>query len=142
MQKFTLKVTVLLENSFRVGIFERDDAQGFAVARAVFGAEPTDPELYEFVSKHYYELKFTEPQKNIQLIIKRKNPKRVQREVRREIQKLTSNIPMTRAQEALKTELEKNKKNKKAVSKQQKLAEQQRKFTLKQLKKKQKHRGH
>lgn len=142
MTKAAIKVTVLLEKSLWVGVFERSDAEGFAVARAIFGAEPTDPELYDFVSQHYYELKFTQPQQDIKLIIKRKNPKRLQREVKREMQKLVAGVPMTRAQEVLKLELEKNKKVKKSVSSAQKQAEQQHKFTLKQQKKKQKQRGH
>lgn len=61
-KKYTIKVTVLIENSFWVGIFERNDSEGYAVARKIFGGEPTDPELYEFVLVHFDELKFTEPQ--------------------------------------------------------------------------------
>lgn len=141
--KGTIIVTVFYETPFWVGVFERNDEGCYAVARKIFGNEPTDAELYEFVLRHYRELKFSAPRKEIKLIIKRKNPKRQQREVRKEMQKVAvGKYPMTLAQEALKLELEKNKKIRKDNSKQKKEVEQQEKFNLKQLKKKQKKRGH
>lgn len=144
MNKNTIQViaTVSYQRPFWVGIFERKEDKHYAVARKVFGDEPTDPELYEFVLHNYHELKFSEPQKDIKLIIKRKNPKRVQREVRKEMEKMVSDRPMTRAQEVLKLELEKNKKIKKLVSKAEQEAKQKAKFEQKQQKKKQKLRGH
>ena len=130
-----------MENAFWVGIFEREDASGYATTRHVFGKEPTDPELYQFVSENFYELNFTEPQKDIKLIIKRKNFKRMTREVRKEMSTV-GGLKITRSQEVLKDELEKNKKLKKALSSEQKLLEKEKQFQLKQAKKKQKQRGH
>ena len=142
-QKQTIKVTVLLENSFWVGIFERTDESNYAVARNIFGGEPTDAELYEFITHHCGELKFTAPQK-FTLVIKRINPKRLQREVKKEMEKLKAQggPKESMAQEALRLELEKNKKIKKARSRQEKEADSERKFALNQAKRKQKHRGH
>lgn len=142
MKQATIKVTILLENSFWVGIFERNDDEGYACARNIFGDEPTDAELYQFVLTHYQQLKFTEP-REFKLLIRRKNPKRVQREVRREVEKSKKGIKTTTyAQEVLRLELEKNKKIKRTVSKLEKAATLEKKFQLKQTKKKQKHRGH
>ncbi len=45
MKQYTIKVTILLENSFWIGLFERNDSEGYAVARKIFGGEPTDNEL-------------------------------------------------------------------------------------------------
>lgn len=105
-KQYTIKVTVLLENPFWVGIFERNDSEGYAVARKIFGGEPTDAELYEFVLVHFDELKFTEPQE-FKLVIKRKNPKRVSREVRREMEQAKKGTSsLTHAQEVLRLELE------------------------------------
>lgn len=141
-KQFTIKVTVLLENSFWVGLFERNDNEGYAVARKIFGGEPTDAELYEFVLTHFDELKFTEPQE-FKLVIKRKNPKRVQREVRYEMEKAKKGLPsVTLAQEVLRLELEKNKKLKKVTSRTEKEARQEERFRQKQEKKKKKQRGH
>lgn len=141
-KQYTIKVTVLLENSFWAGLFERNDNEGYAVARKIFGGEPTDAELYEFVLTHFDELKFTEPQE-FKLVIKRKNPKRVQREVRHEMEKAKKGLPSTtHAQEVLRLELEKNKKLKKVTSRTEKEARQEEKFRQKQEKRKKKLRGH
>lgn len=139
---YTIKVTVLLEKSFWVGIFERNDQDGFAVARNIFGEEPTDVELYHFILNNFDVLRFTEPQ-NFTLIIKRKNPKRRQREVRREMENAKKGLPnISHAQEVLKLALEKNKEVKKIISKAEKEACFEERFQLKQAKRKKKHRGH
>lgn len=142
MKKYAIKVTVLLENSLWVGLFERNDNESYAVARKVFGDEPTNAELYDFVLTHFDELKFTEP-RDFKLTIKRKNPKRMQREVRYEMKKIEKGLPNTTyAQEILRLDLEKNKKIKKTVSTAEKIADQEKKFQQKQEKRKKKHRGH
>lgn len=142
MQRFTIQVTLLYEGPFWAAIFERNDDTGYSVARKIFGSEPTDPELYEFILKHYQELKFTEPH-DFKLVIRRKNPKRVQREVRQEMEKARSGQASTsRAQEVLRLELEKNKKVKKTISKAEKELKLQEKFLQKQEKKKKKKKGH
>ena len=75
--------------------------------------------------------------------LKRKNPKRIQREVRREMKKAKLGLPSTtHAQEALKLDLEKNKKLKKTISKAEKEVRLEKKFQQKQEKRKKKHRGH
>ena len=138
----TIQATILLDGPFWAGIFERTDKTGYAVARRVFGAEPSDVEVYEFVLQNYQELKFGAPQE-FQLEIKRMNPKRLQREVRREMKKVKeSTRPSTHAQNYMREELEKNKKEKKHLSKDQKEARKEKQFSLKQEKRKEKHRGH
>ena len=142
MLKNTITVTVQLEGSFWTALFERNDAGNYTVARKIFGKEPTDPELYEFLLKNYHELKYTEPQK-FKLIIKRKNPKRVRREVRKAMEKGSKTLPSeSHAQEVLRLELEKNKKTRQVASKTEKEAERDRKFLLRQVKKKKKQQGH
>jgi hypothetical protein len=142
MKQTAIKATTLFEKSLWIVLFERTDKKGYAVARTVFGDEPTDPELYAYISAHFYQLKFNEPQ-NFKLVIKRKNPKRMQREVRKEMEKAKSNLDKTtRAQEVLKIELEKNKKVKKSLSKSEKEAQLDKRFLLRQVKKKKKKRGH
>lgn len=138
----TIKATILLEGSFWVGIFERTDKKGYALARHIFGGEPSNPEVYEFVLKNYLQLKFGAPQE-FKLEIKRMNPKRLQRIVRREMEKVReTSKPSTHAQDYMREELEKHKKEKKSLSKKEKEARQEKQFLLKQEKKKKKHRGH
>ena len=103
--------------------------------RHIFGAEPTDPELYEFITQHYYKLKFSEPVTNIKLIIKRKNPKHVLRDVKKLMAKADDHKESL-AQEAIRIELEKNKKLKKQQSSADKEAAKERQFFLKQANKK------
>lgn len=137
-----IKATIFFDKRFWVGTFERTDKEGYAVARHVFGAEPSDPEVYEFVLNHYQELNFGVP-KEFTLEIKRMNPKRVQREVRREMEKLkeTGN-PSTFSQDYMREELEKKKLEKEHRSSAEKEARKQEQFALRQEKKKAKHRGH
>lgn len=138
----TILATIFFEKRLWVATFERTDKEGYAVARHIFGKEPTDPEVYEFVLNHYEELRFG-PLKEFHLEIKRMNPKRVQREVRREMEKIKETTrPSTFAQDYMREELEKKKQEKKSRTSAQKLARKEEQFTLKQQKKKEKHRGH
>lgn len=117
-------------------MFERIDKEGYSVARHIFGTEPSDPEIYEFVLSNFNHLKFGDA-KEINVQIHRKNPKRVQREVRREMEKLKeSTRPSTLAQDYLKEELDKKKKEKKVISSVEKQARRDAQFFLRQEKKK------
>lgn len=137
-----IKATILYEKRFWVGLFERTDKEGYAIARHIFGGEPTDPEIYDFVLTHYKDLKFGSA-KEIKVEIQRMNPKRVQREVRREMEKFKeSSRPSTLAQDYMREELEKNKLAKKKLTSAQKQARKDEQFALHQEKKKEKHRGH
>lgn len=136
-----IKATIFFEKRFWVGTFERTDKEGYAVARHIFGAEPTDPEIYEFVLTHYQELKFGESKK-FTLEIRRMNPKRVQREVRREMEKVKETTkPSTFAQDYMREELEKKKLQKKQQSSAEKQARKEAQFAIRQRKKKAKQKG-
>jgi hypothetical protein len=138
----TIIATIFFEKRFWVGSFERTDKEGYAVARHIFGGEPSDHEIHEFVLNHYHELKFGEL-KDVGIQIRRMNPKRVQREVRREVEKMKETAkPSTLAQDYMREEIEKKKKEKKSISSAEKLARQEKQFSLKQEKRKEKHRGH
>jgi hypothetical protein len=135
-------VTIYPERSLWMALFERTDIEGKAVARHVFGKEPSDAELYEFILEHFRNLQFSLP-RDFKLIVKRKNPQRVQREVRREMEKAkTSSKKESFAQEAMRLELEERKKVRKATTKAEKEAQKDKKFAERQEKKKEKHRGH
>lgn len=136
-----IKATILFEKKFWVGVFERTDKEGYAVAKHIFGAEPSDPEIYEFVLSCYQELKFGEA-KEINIQIHRMNPKRVQREVRREMERMKEMaMPSSFAQDAMREEIEKNKKERRSLSSSQKQERKEEQFALKQVKRKEKHRG-
>lgn len=137
-----IKATIFFERRYWVGTFERTDKAGYAIAKHIFGGEPADPEIYEFILTHYQELKFGDAKK-FTLEIKRMNPKRVQREVRREMEKIReTKKPSTFAQDYMREELEKKKLQKKDQSSTEKQARKEEQFSLRQQKKKEKQRGH
>lgn len=138
MSKVTGKLQVYFEDPFWVGIFERQYDDKMYVCRVVFGAEPRDYEVQEFVLKHYFQLRFSPPVEVTKQRKERINPKRMQREAKKQV--LNSGIG-TKSQQALKLLQEENKVQRKIRSKAQKEEEQERKYELKQQKKKEKHRG-
>ena len=100
-------------------------------------AEPRDYEVYGFVLKHYDRLRFS-PAVAADVKEASRNPKRVQREVRKQMQ---NHGIGTKSQQALKLQQEQSKTERRTVSREIRDAEKERKFELKQQKKKEKHRG-
>lgn len=90
------------------------------------------------VLKHYYDLQFSPA---VETIVKKdkKNPKRVLRDVKKQLQ---NNGIGTKSQQALKLQHELKKEEYKSNSKHKKQMDAEQKFKLKQQKKKAKHRGH
>lgn len=50
------KLTVCFEEPFWVGIVETENNGAYSVARHVFGAEPTTPEVFSFICDHWNDL--------------------------------------------------------------------------------------
>lgn len=132
------KLTVYFESPFWVGVFERIENGKLSVCKVTFGSEPKDYEVWEYVLKNYYQLKFSPA---VDVVVKKEatNPKRVQREARK--QTVAIGIG-TKSQQALQMQREENKLERKSVSREQREAEKQRQFELKQLRKREKHKGH
>ena len=132
------KLTVFFDDPFWVGVFERIDGGKLSVCKVTFGAEPKDYEVWEYVLKHYYELKYS-PAVEAETRQRADNPKRRQREAGKQMK--LSGVG-TKSQQALQMLLEQNKQERKVRSREQRLAEAERQFTLKQQKKREKHKGH
>lgn len=132
------KLTVFFEGPFWVGIFERISGGKLSVCKVTFGAEPKDYEVWDFILKHYHELKFS-PAIETEVKQTADNPKRRQRKARKQLQSLGVG---TKSQQALQMQREEMKTHKKQISKEQREAEKQRQFDLKQQKRKAKQRGH
>lgn len=131
------KLTVFFEDPFWVGVFERIRNGKLSVCKVTFGAEPKDCEVWEFVLKHCYELKFS-PAVDAGVRYMADNPKRRQRNAGKEMDPTGVG---TKSQQALQMQMEQNKQERKEQSREQKLAAEERQFALKQQKKKDKHRG-
>ena len=138
MGKVIVCLTVYFEEPFWVGVFERIEDNRLSVSKVTFGAEPKDHEVYEFVLRHYYDLRFS-PAVATAAVETKPNPKRMQREVHRQV--LDFGIG-TKSQQALKLQQEQNKQERKSRSREEKLAEAERLFELRQQNKREKHRGH
>ena len=121
-----------------MGVFERIENRKLSAAKVTFGAEPKDYEVLEFINRNYYHLLFSPA---VETVVRdtRKNPKRAQRDAKK--QTLETGIG-TKSQQALKLQQEQNKQERKVRSREQRDAESQRLFELKQMKKREKHKGH
>ena len=56
--KNTVKLTILFNNPFWIGVFEKYEGEEYEACKVTFGAEPKEAEVYDFVLKNYYRLKF------------------------------------------------------------------------------------
>ena len=138
MDKVSGKLTVYFEVPFWVGVFERVRDGKLSVAKVTFGTEPKDYEVQEYIQKCYFSLKFSPAVDTVVKDIKR-NPKRMQREAKRQMQETGIG---TKSQQALKLQQEQNKQEHKVRRREKKEAEELRMFELKQQKKREKHKGH
>ncbi|ACA46217.1 DUF2992 family protein [Clostridium botulinum] len=134
-----IKLTVLFDEPFWIGIFEKQDQDKIQICRVVFGQEPKDYEVYDFILKNYYNLKFSNsiaidknPKKEI-------NPKRMQRKIKKTVQE---NGIGTKAQQALKLDYENKKTERKIRSKEDREKLKKLKFEKRQQKKAKKKKGH
>lgn len=138
MNRSSVTLTVLFDAPFWVGVFECVEDNKLTVAKVTFGAEPKDYEVYDFILKNFYRLKFSPS-----LVIKNNrtfdNPKRKQRAVRKQMQKTGTS---TKSQKALQLQLAARKIELKNSNKVQQAALKQHQFELKKQKHKEKHRGH
>lgn len=135
-------LTILFENPFWIGLYERIDGDKYEVCKITFGAEPKDYEIYDFLLKNWHKLKFSPPVKTDKVEEHKINPKRMQRKINRKINSQLENKGIgTKAQQALKLQHEQTKIERKTKSREQKEAEKERQFVLRQEKKKAKHRG-
>lgn len=138
MDKVTGKLTVYFEGPFWVGVFEVIENGKLSAAKVTFGVEPKDYEVYDYILRHYYDLRFSTTVETVEKETK-KNPKRMQRDIKKQLQDTGIG---TKSQQVLKLQQEQYKTERKHRSREQKEAEAERMFELKQLKKKDKHRGH
>ncbi|MDO4354982.1 MAG: YjdF family protein [Clostridia bacterium] len=130
--------TVFFDDPFWVGVYERREAGRLSVCRVVFGAEPSEREVYEYLLANWARLRFSPPVRQEQRREAVGNPKRMQRQIARAMERPAVG---TKAQQALQLQREQSKAERKQRSRAQTEREKQRQFELKQQKRKEKHRG-
>lgn len=134
------KLTICFESPFWIGLVETEDEEGYQAAKHTFGAEPSMPEIEEFIRDHWRELRFTEHLQVEKTGGKKINHKRMQRIIAKEIE--THARKGTKAQQALAEQREAGKLEKQQKTKAMREAEQKERFAQRTEKRKQKHRGH
>ena len=137
MDENIVRLTVFFESPFWVGVFERIEEGKLSVCKVTFGAEPKEYEVCDFVLKTYGRLRFS-PSVDAVMRNEAVNPKRLQREARRQ----TASIGIgTKSQQALQMQREESKRERKTRSREMRQAEAERRFSQRQQKRKEKHRG-
>lgn len=131
-------LTVLFEEPFWIGIYERRDEGRYEVCKVTFGGEPKDAEVYEFILRSWGRLHFSRSVRDDGPRRSHSNPKRMQREIS---SRLRPHGVGTKAQQTLKQQ-EQAKAERRTDSRRQCEAEKERRFALRQQKRKEKHRGH
>ena len=130
--------TVLFQPPFWVGIAERWGAEGYSAARVVFGPEPTDAQIYQWLEREWHRLNFSPAVEGERLAVHRKNPKRAMREAREATR--TRGIS-TKAQEVLSRQREQEGLARRREVKCRGEQARQEKYRLRQQKKRDKNRG-
>ncbi|MCG0050771.1 YjdF family protein [Priestia aryabhattai] len=136
-----MSLTIYHDGQFWVGIIEVVEDGKLRAFRYVFGAEPKDTEILDFI--YYKLLNIINQSVHSGLDVKGKsdkkiNPKRLQRQVAKQINKVGVS---TKAQEAMKQEYEEKKKSKKKRAKQYREELKEQKYLMKKQKAKAKHKG-
>ncbi|MCL6425863.1 YjdF family protein [Bacillus subtilis] len=136
-----MKLTVYYDGQFWVGVVETVNNGKLRAFRHLFGTEPRDSEVLEFVHNQLLNMLAKAEQEGVRLQGRRQkkiNPKRLQRQVSKELK----NAGVTsKAQEAIKLELEARKQKKKQITKEQREYVKEQRYMLKKQKAKKKHRG-
>ena len=140
MDTVSSKLTVMFEEPFWIGLYEREYGRRYEVCKITFGPEPKDYEVYACLLDNRQRLVFSPPIAAEKTKDKRLSPKRMQRQISRQLASYEG--IGTKAQQALKLQQEQGKREQKGRSRQGKEAEEARRFQLRQEKRREKHRGH
>jgi len=135
-----MKLTVYFDGQFWVGVVEVQDGDRVKASRFVFGSEPKDQEVLSFILNELDAVisRMSQEVIGITLTERKINPKRVARQAAREMSKKGIS---SFAQEALKMEYEKRKKEKQGAARQQREDRKERQREIRIQKAKAKHRG-
>ncbi len=131
-------LTVYHDGQFWVGLAEHVEDGRYGIARIVFGVEPSDEKILQFVVSKWEKLAFfgddpTEGNKSA------KNPKRRAREAAKALRQPAMS---TKAQQALSSQREAMKRESVRARSQRRADEAEARLGQRKLKRKQKHRGH
>ena len=131
-------LTVYHDDQFWVGLAEHVEDGRYGVARIVFGAEPSDEEILQFVVGKWEKLSFFGG-KPAEASKPAKNPKRRAREAAKTLKQPAMS---TKAQQALTAQREAMKQESAHARSRRRAEQAEARFEQRKLKRKQKQRGH
>lgn len=136
-----MKLTIYFDGSFWCGLVEVEDNGHYQAIRHVFGPEPKDADVWEFVTKRLpHLLKQTGAVATQKKTAEKKlSPKRMQRLINREKRQP---VVSTKAQIAMNEIREQAKAANKSQKRRKKAEYADKRFQQKQAKKREKHKGH
>ncbi|MGL9730112.1 YjdF family protein [Enterococcus sp. DIV0756] len=136
-----MKLTIYFDGSFWCGLIEDEIDNRYQAIRYVFGPEPKDADVWEFVVKQLPQILEQSGTVASQKRSgeKKLSPKRMQRLINREKRQP---VLSTKAQLAMSELREQAKAEHKSQKKQRKAEQADKRFQQKQAKKREKHRGH
>ncbi|WMJ90391.1 YjdF family protein [Anaerocolumna sp. MB42-C2] len=137
MDKVQISLSVFFEDPFYIGICERRINDQLSVCKITFGAEPKDYDIQEYILKGWQALTFSPGIYDVRNK-ECSNPKRRQRAVKRQLKKLEIG---TKSQQALKLQHTQDKSERNAKYRQRKEERNEKQFALRQVKRKEKHKG-
>ena len=136
--------TLYFDGQFWVGVIERHEADRVRAVRIVFGAQPSDAELYEFLLTHANALLCRLDEAAWASDIGQHqathhNPKRAQRQASHLARRA---LPSTASQAAIQAERERTAQERASATRKEKQEKAEEKRQLARLKAKARHRGH
>lgn len=139
MDRNVSSFTVCFQPPFWVGIAERWTADGYEAARVVFGPEPSDAQIYQWLGVEWHKLRFSPAAPGERARVRPENPKRVRREARKTLESSGAGTqspagPGQRAGAGGRTGLRRERR-------QRRLQSEEERFRLRQQKKREKKRG-
>ena len=132
------RLTVWFADPFWVGVYEREAEGRLEVCRHTFGAEPKDGEVWQWLLSAWRGLDFSPAVEAPRRPSGRENPKRARRQARNRPEKTGAG---TKAQQALQLQREARRVERAQRHRQRDAAEEERRFRLRQEKKKEKRGG-
>ena len=139
MESSYAKLTILFEDPFWIGLYERGGGGAYEVCKITFGAEPRDQEVYAFLLEHWRRLRFSPPVQAGERAHRPDNPRRRQRAARRAVEQAGTG---TRAQQALAAQREQGKHARRARTREEKEREAEERYEKHRQKRREKHKGH
>lgn len=136
-----MKLTIYFDGSFWCGLIEVEHEGHYQAIRYVFGPEPKDADVWEFVTKRLPQLleQTGTVASQKKAAEKKLSPKRMQRLINREKRQP---VVSTKAQIAMNEIREQAKAEKKSHKRRKKADYADKRFQQKQAKKREKHKGH